>query len=80
MSEDHPATGFWQRQRARVLAIRELYREQGVLVLSPAVLTMWLHKKKLLTEVQELNLQREQSFQKLMQREQQYWEERLKEK
>lgn len=80
MSTDHPATGFWQRQRERVAAVRELYREWGVLVLSPAVIGMWLHKKKLLTEVQELNLQREQSFEKLMDRERKYWEERLKEK
>lgn len=80
MSEDHPATGFWQRQRERVAAVRELYRERGVLVLNPAVISMWIYRKKLLTEVHELNLEREKSFQKLMDREQKYWEERLKEK
>lgn len=45
---------FWRMQHKRLKALRELYRERGVLVLSPSVLNLWGRRSELEDEVIQL--------------------------
>lgn len=77
MTTNDSADQFWQRQRDRLEAVRELYRERGILVLSPSVLSMWLHKKKLLTEVEQMRLQTDEAYDKLIEQDKRYRQEQF---
>lgn len=54
--------GIWGR---RFAAFRELWRERGVIVLSPKVLGLWWQREALVSEVAELRARHQAAHEKL---------------
>lgn len=77
MSNTPTPDAFWDRQRQRLAAIREIYRERGIIVLSPKALSLWKHREELEREVDALRDKSEDALRNLQQKDIEFLEERF---